>query len=66
MQIAEILGKRRESGSVVELNNLSGNLVKNMLLLGEIMTCNLGVLINFFLNQELSGKLNTNKWCSFW
>lgn len=52
MQIAESLGKRRESGSIVELNNLSGNLVKNMLLLGEIMTCNLGVLINFFFKSR--------------
>lgn len=52
MQIAESLGKRRESGSIVELNNLSGNLVKNMLLLGEIMTCNLGVLIKFFFKSR--------------
>lgn len=52
MQIAESLGKRRESGSIVELNNLSGNLVKSMLLLGEIMTCNLGVLINFFFKSR--------------
>lgn len=37
-----------KSGSIVKLNNLSGNLLKNMLLLGEIMTCSLGVLINFF------------------
>lgn len=46
---------REESGSVVKLNNLSVNLLKNMLFLGEMMTCNLGVLINF-LYQELFGK----------
>lgn len=53
MQIAESLGKRRESGSIMKLNNLSGNLLKNMLFLGEMMTCNLGVLITFFFSRAL-------------
>lgn len=49
------MGKRRESGSIMELNNLAGSLLKNMLFLGEMMTCNLGVLINLFFFKNSAG-----------
>lgn len=64
MQIAESLGKRRESGSLVKLNNLAGSLLKNMLFLDEMMSCNLGVLINLFFSRTL-WEVKYSKWCSF-
>lgn len=46
---------REESGSIVKLYNLTGDLLKDTLFLGEMTVFHLGVLINF-LYQELFGK----------